>query len=200
MINIGLTQRVFENQYHERWDVLSQSWTYFLAEISARPIPIPNQLDDISQFIHDVKLAGIILTGGNDLIEYGGQAPERDALENQILSYSLEKNLPVVGVCRGLQMIHHRFGGALDAVNGHAGTLHSLMGDNARERVNSYHNFGFRYTHPDLLVSAVAPDGTIESVAHKNRPIYGLMWHPERCAPFDPVDLEFFLSAFQSKI
>ncbi|HMS01020.1 MAG TPA: gamma-glutamyl-gamma-aminobutyrate hydrolase family protein [Anaerolineales bacterium] len=198
MMNIGLTQRVFENQYHERWDVLAQSWTSFLAACSARAIPIPNRLEDVPRFIRDFDLAGVILTGGNDLVEYGGQAPERDALENKILSHALENDFPVIGICRGLQVIHHHFGGRLEQLDGHAGTIHSLVGESRREKVNSYHNLGFRQTHPELIVSASAPDGVIEAVKHARVPIYGLMWHPERNESFDPSDVEFFRSVFGS--
>lgn len=200
MLNIGLTQRVFENQYHERWDVLAQSWTNFLAAFSARPVPIPNRLDDISQFTQDFRLNGIILTGGNDLAAYGGQAPERDALESNIISYSLKKRLPIIGVCRGLQVIHNYFGGVLEQLVGHAGVSHPLQGKDARERVNSYHNFGFRQSHPDLAVLSVALDESIEAVAHKRYPIFGVMWHPERNEQFDPSDIEFFQSVFKAKI
>lgn len=199
MMNIGLTQRVFENQYHERWDVLAQSWTDFLATFSARAVPIPNRLEDISRFIRDFDLAGVILTGGNDLVEYGGQAPERDALEGRILTHALENNFPVVGVCRGLQVIHHHFGGKLEQLSGHAGTEHPLLDSDSQRKVNSYHNLGFRQTHPDLIVSASAPDGVIESVKHARAPICGLMWHPERNETFDPLDVEFFRSVFGSK-
>ena len=196
MLNIGMTQRVFENQHHERWDVLAQSWTDFLAAFSARPVPIPNRLEDISQFTQDFGLAGIILTGGNDLAAYGGQAPERDALENRIILHSLENRLPLVGVCRGLQVIHNYFGGALEQVVDHAGVSHPVQGEDARERVNSYHNLGFRQTHLDLAVLATAPDGSIEAIAHKRYPIFGVMWHPERNEQFDPSDIEFFRSVF----
>ena len=196
MLNIGLTQRVFENQYNERWDVLAQSWADFLAAFSARPVPIPNRLDDISRFILDFKLTGIILTGGNDMVAYGGQAPERDALEASIISYSLENRMPVIGVCRGLQVIHHYFGGALEQLEGHAGTSHLLMGDDRHLRVNSYHNFGFRQTHPDLNVLSTAPDGSSEAIAHRRCSIRGVMWHPERNEQFDPLDVEYFRSVF----
>lgn len=190
--NLGVTQRVFAHPDGERWDVLAQSWHTFIASLGMQAVPIPNTTRDPARFIARFSLRGVLLTGGNDLAQYGGDAPERDALETRILDYAVRHRLPVLGVCRGMQVIQDYFGGDLDPVPGHAGVRHAIVHDGVRSEVNSYHAFGFRTTPASLDVCAIADDGVIEAIRHRSGHIHGIMWHPERNRPFDPRDLALF--------
>ena len=57
----------------------------------------------------------MVLTGGNDLAALGGDAPERDATENALLDAAESRRLPVIGVCRGMQVIQAALCGAAAA-------------------------------------------------------------------------------------
>lgn len=187
---IGLTQRVdVWADRGERRDALDQRWSALLELLGAWALPIPNAARDVRALIRELRIDGVILTGGNDLVAYGGDAPERDRLENEILDVSLADGLPVVGVCRGMQLIQHRFGGALERVSGHIGTSDIHLPDAGVRRVNSFHTFGFLTAPDGFQVWARASDGVIEGMSHCTHAIHGMMWHPERNEPPEREDV-----------
>jgi gamma-glutamyl-gamma-aminobutyrate hydrolase PuuD len=188
---VGLTQRVVVVPSGERRDSLDQRWPALLVRLGARPVPIPN-VPESTNVIGDLGLSGLILTGGNDLADVESAmdtAPERDALESALLTEAVGQSIPVLGVCRGMQMIVRHHGGKIVRVPGHAGTVHGVRpvaGPNALAPqdtvVRSYHNFGVVSDGlaGGLSAVALASDGTIEAVMHPTVAQWGIMWHPER--------------------
>ena len=186
---ISLRVELIEN-YSEKRDVLSQEWTNFLQKLAITPILIPNTLDDVKSYISDLGIDGIILSGGDNI----GEFPERDKTEKQILDYAIEKRFPVLGVCRGMQIINEHFAGKVLANdnNSHVGKPHQihimdqkfskLLGhDNIQ--VNSFHNNIITKKSMGTKLQAFAlsdHDDTIEGYYHQDFPIIGVMWHPER--------------------
>lgn len=198
MKRIGLTQRVIVDGVHaERRDALDQRWVFFAEAVGFMPVPIPNRLEHLTLFVEAMQLEGAVLTGGGDLTAYGGDAVEREAVERGLLDRATKHDFPVLGICRGLQMIQHYFGGRLERINGHVGEPSWVVWNGSRRAVNSYHHFGIRHLAPELVPVAVASDGTIEAARHGTRPIVGMMWHPERCDPFCPEDIKFFRKFFR---
>lgn len=193
---IGLTQRVeWLPDRGERRDCLDQAWTTLLSSHGFFPLPIPNRLEDVERLFDRFHIGGIILTGGNDLdIVENPQnpAPERDALERRLIEECARRDLPLLGVCRGMQMLVTHAGGKLFPVEGHAGTTHSLTGHERhpfqlenRTEINSYHNYGIRRDDlgGDHTAAAFAPDDTVEAVMHRRLKQWGIMWHIERGTP-----------------
>jgi putative glutamine amidotransferase len=142
------------------------------------------------------SIGGLVLTGGNDLAELGGDAPERDAVEYAVLDWAEQRRLPVLGVCRGMQVIQHRFAVPLRRVEGHVTARQVIRIHGEPKEVNSYHRFGALDSRPPLDVWAVADDGVVKAIRHSAQPITGIMWHPERCAPFSPADVVLFRQVF----
>jgi putative glutamine amidotransferase len=198
---VGLTQRVEDlPDRGERRDALDQAWTPFLARAGLQVVPIPNLVDDPGAFVDDLDLALVVLTGGNDLATAAAAvnpAPERDETERALVEHALARGTPVLGVCRGLQLLVAHLGGPLHRVDGHVGTPHSIEVTGAGTwpirtgPVSSYHDWGIgsEAVPATFDVLAWAADGTVEAIAHRDRPIVGVMWHPER-APEDGTDLE----------
>ena len=82
MKRIAVTQRVdMISSHEERRDALDQRWIPFLQTINLLPILVPNNIPYVQQLIGDKSIDGILLTGGNSLVKYGGDAPERDEIE-----------------------------------------------------------------------------------------------------------------------
>lgn len=193
---IGVSQRADDVAGRdERRDALDQQWTVLLDREGFWPVPIPNRLSDPAAFLRDLEIDAIVLSGGNDL----GTAPERDATEATLLDAATEHDIPVLGVCRGLQLMVAHLGGTLHRVDGHVARPHPIAVVEppdwpVREGrvVNSFHGWGVTADAlgPELVALAVAPDGTVEAIARRGCRQVAVMWHPERDAePDDDVEL-----------
>jgi len=188
---IGISLRVEKiEKFNEKRDTISHDWINFLQKLDYFPVLIPNNLTDVEDYISELKLNGIILSGGDNI----GEFPERDQTENKILEYAIKNSIPVLGVCRGMQLINTFFNGTISENNnsGHVGKPHNidimnpslvnLFGHDKLE-VNSFHNNLIKKDDigDELDVFALSEkDFTIEGCFHKKYPIIGVMWHPER--------------------
>ena len=188
---IGISLRVEKiEKFNEKRDTISHDWINFLQKLDYFPVLIPNNLTDVEDYISELKLNGIILSGGDNI----GEFPERDQTENKILEYAIKNSIPVLGVCRGMQLINTFFNGTIseNSNSGHVGKPHNidiinpslvnLFGHDKLE-VNSFHNNLIKKDDigDELDVFALSEkDFTIEGCFHKKYPIIGVMWHPER--------------------
>jgi N5-(cytidine 5'-diphosphoramidyl)-L-glutamine hydrolase len=202
---VAITQRVSVTEHGERRDCLDQAWTKFLQTCGLLPVLLPNVADAALALCGTLSdklcgaagIRGLILTGGNDLAALGGDAPERDAVENVLLAFAKQRSLPVLGVCRGMQVIQHSAAIPLCRVEGHVAQRQMIRIDGEPAAVNSFHHFAAFETRPPLEIWAVADDGVVKAVRHSTQPITGIMWHPERSVPFSPADVALFRRVFE---
>ena len=197
MKKIAISQRVeVVSTYHETRDCLDQNWTSLLEELGMLAIPIPNTLKDPVVWLKAMQVDGVILSGGNDLSflpNAKNASPSRDCTERALLDYLSTTDIPVLGVCRGMQMLCHYFGGQLIEVANHAATEHVIelveapndlhqAGYQTLETVNSFHNWGIALDGLDdaLIPMALDQQGHVEAFKHNAKPWWGIMWHPER--------------------
>ncbi len=184
------TQRVeVAESYGERRDCADQNIPCFIEACGYLPLPLPNIRNIAERLIEQIQPSGIVLTGGNSLTKYGGEAPERDEVERWILDVSLERDIPVYGFCRGMQVILDYFGCELEQVQGHVAVRHKLSGTLGELEVNSFHNQACYKVKGPLEALARTQDGVIEAVRHKDKRILGTMWHPEREERFQTLDI-----------
>lgn len=181
----------------ERRDALDQRLAGWLVAAGCVPVPVPNTLvtaagesskhDEsiLAEWLAVVQPQAVLLSGGNDI----GTAPERDQTEQHLMRYAKDRKLPVLGICRGLQMMAVSAGGALVRADGHVSTRHRLQlapdAGSFPAEVNSFHNWILSGCPTGYLVAARAEDGSIEAVRHASLPWEGWMWHPEREAVWD---------------
>jgi N5-(cytidine 5'-diphosphoramidyl)-L-glutamine hydrolase len=209
MKKIGLTQRIVKEKKHgEIRDCLDFRWYELLHSIDLVPISVPSKFIISSYDI--LKLDGIILTGGNDLASQADNPLSRlrDKHEKSLIKYSINNSIPILGVCRGMQLIGEYFGSTLKKVEGHIATRHKIASVNhdkyieyinKKEYVNSYHAYSIDAIGDDLNVVGICPeDDVIEAIVHKEHKIFGQMWHPERESPFEPNDCDFIYSFFNA--
>ena len=209
MKRIAITQRVeIKASYGERRDVLDQKWVEFLLSNELWPIPVPNNIQYVREFLEKEEIDGVLLTGGNSLVHFGGDAPERDEIEIFMLEWALEWNTPLLGVCRGMQIIQDYFENHLTHISGHVAARHTLhVEDNCRlsaavkrySDVNSYHEIGSHKVEGDLLQIATSLDGIVMAVEHREKDLFGVMWHSEREFPFRTEDKLLFENIFKGE-
>lgn len=161
---------------------------------------------------------GLLLTGGEDIYpgyynqtedtaRCGGFNHYRDSLEFLLIEQALQRKLPIMGVCRGQQILNVAMGGTLvvdipteiqtavyhrciDWQNCYhrvmilSDNLLTAMGAQSGDSVTSNHHQAVKRTADDLKVLAVANDGVVEAIGWKvptNKPfLLGVQWHPER--------------------
>lgn len=184
----GISLRQVEaTGYIEPRDALAQSWFPFLRHClpTDQFILLPNIGSEILNYVQSLDLRGFILSGGEDL----GIHPQRDLTERTVLKLAIQKRLPVLGVCRGLQLIadHYGFHSTRVCEKTHVASRHSLIWSQnfafAAQEVNSYHKNGLsvqELAQSPLEVLAYSPDQVVECIQVQDYPIWGVSWHPER--------------------
>jgi putative glutamine amidotransferase len=200
------------------WDapaaLIPMAYVRAVERAGGRPLLVPPSEDAIEETLD--ALDGLLLSGGSDLDpelygaelhpETNGVKPERDRAELVLLAAALERDMPVLAVCRGSQVLNVARGGDLvqhlpdvvgDERHKHtpgefadhnvdlqAGTrLQRLLGD--RAPVKSHHHQGYGRLGEGLVEAARAEDGTVEAIEDpKRRFALGVLWHPEEGEDF----------------
>jgi len=163
------------------------------------------------------RFDALLLTGGYDvdprrfgeerLYDTINLCPERDSYEFALLDEFVRAGRPVLGICRGIQVVNVYFGGSLwqdlPAQQGlcHYGTTHPVYAVSGsfvdglfggEFAVNSSHHQAIKTTGSGLSVVCRAPDGTVEAVSHASLPVWGVQWHPELLPEYAPL-FEWFV-------
>lgn len=216
---VGLTYSGRELGGFELWRYLFHG---FVAA-GTTPISIDCSLDQPGIAALVGRLDGLVVTGGGDVdpVLYGGDWHDsalrgvnrlRDANECAALDAAIRHGLPVLAICRGMQLLNVVLGGTLHADLGRdrpGAVVHNRsydeldqpgheveiardsllaewLGSDGVVPVNTAHHQGIRDLSPDLTASAIASDGLIEAVECRRRRLLGVQWHPEILWPFEP--------------
>ena len=201
MKTVVVSQRV--DNYAERneiRDAIDQKLTLWLSQAGYLVIPISNQLALVPtaqeigfhDWINSIKPNAILLSGGNDI----GEFIERDNLERALLAYAYHLKIPVLGLCRGMQMMAVVAGVELKPAAGHVRKRHRLKGQ-ITDEVNSYHHLTLTQCPTDYTVLAFSEDNQIEAIQHQHLPWQGWMWHPERELIFSDQDTQRLKALFK---
>ncbi|MFD1417836.1 gamma-glutamyl-gamma-aminobutyrate hydrolase family protein [Companilactobacillus keshanensis] len=225
---IGITADVFL----EATSVINQQQADFVprpavnAVINAGGVPVSlpylpeSKIDTLIN-----KLDGIIFTGGPDvdptfmnkepIPELGTTNRYRDIFEISLIKKAFDKDIPILGICRGAQVINVALGGTVyqdlgvqykgdllkhhQTAPGNQPTHHVDVIKSALQKsvgthpfVNSRHHQAIENAAPSLKVVATAPDGVIEAVENKDTSVQAVQWHPENMWQEDEQQLQLF--------
>ncbi|MEI7655030.1 MAG: gamma-glutamyl-gamma-aminobutyrate hydrolase family protein [Actinomycetota bacterium] len=178
-------------------------------------VTLPHEVDPVAIV---ARLDGLVLSGGADVNpDRYGEEPHprlgkvedtRDEFEFSLLAAARARGIPVLAICRGVQILNVACGGTLrqhvrrTEGSGHPrwdvdgrttthglevvpGTLLSTLYSSTTE-VNSLHHQTLDRVGHGLIINATAPDGVVEAVNVENEDVLGVQWHPEMLQP-DPV-------------
>lgn len=194
---VAVTMLQVHDAARDEWrDAIDVRWTRFLARCGLQPLYLPNAAAVAARLLDAVRPAGVVLTGGGSCSALSGKVDARDDTETVALSWADACGRPVVGVCRGMQVMLSRAGAALAPVVGHVGRAHEVLVDGVSRSVNSYHEYGFTTVPEGYAVQARAEDGVLEAAFHRERRHRAVMWHPERETEPHEADLAMFRSLF----
>jgi len=202
-----------------------------ITQFGGVPIVLPNlEMDGIEEIASTID--GLLLTGGGDidptlfgeepLPGLGNIVPERDRFEVALIHKMLKLNKPILGICRGAQILSIAMGGDMyqdiysqrdgsllqhdqQAPNWHGShfvevtegsLLRKIVGVD-KFKVNSYHHQALRNMPEGFIVSGVASDGVIESFESTNHTfVMGVQWHPESLISKNDVNSLAIFEAF----
>ncbi|MEA1994445.1 MAG: gamma-glutamyl-gamma-aminobutyrate hydrolase family protein [Euryarchaeota archaeon] len=165
------------------------------------------------------SIDGLLISGGGDInpTSYGEEittkitrlCPERDRFEIKMIKKAYKRDIPILGICRGIQMINIAFSGTLHQdiptdirhmqpppvyMPTHKieckKWLKNILGDQIM--VNSFHHQCIKDLADGFEANAKSSDGIIEGIQHKNKQIYGVQFHPEWMYEKYPVFLKIF--------
>ncbi len=207
--------------------ILNQDYIHAVADAGGVPIVLPCTTDEEGLRSALDHADGLLLTGGADIDPslYGEETLPccgtvtriRDDTELVLIRHALEKKMPILGICRGFEILNAALGGTLyqdieqqygsavshpryDIPGGDAHTvqylegtlLKSIMGEE-KGYVNSRHHQGVKEPAAGLKICAQAPDGLTEGLeAEDGRPILAVQWHPESLYQRLPVQRRIF--------
>jgi len=199
-------------------DIYFADYATAVAAAGGTPVFLP--LDGVAAEIV-ARLDGVLLAGGEDVDpsnygaspapELGAIDPHRDAFELALVTEALYRGVPLLGICRGQQLLNVAMGGTLrQHVDGHAqeehraerthdvrmvaGTRHAgLYGE--RARVNSFHHQTVDRLGDGVVAAAFDDDGVVEAIDVPGQRAIAVQWHPESFGG-DPV-FDWLITAAQ---
>tara|TARA_A100001388_G_scaffold277673_1_gene270478 strand:- start:7560 stop:8240 length:681 start_codon:yes stop_codon:yes gene_type:complete len=198
----------------ERRDSIDESIYKMIHDLGFTPLLIANDLIAVSNLLSKIDIHHIglvVFSGGNDLtcLENNQNSWEiRDEVEEMLLNICIKNNLPILGICRGLQFIATKLGIKLEIIKGHINTIHKnkIINTDKYLDFNSFHSWGLKYTNNQKLINPIAIcafDQTIEAFyTNTNFHAICLMWHPERANgqyKFSIKIIKSFLSSYEKK-
>jgi putative glutamine amidotransferase len=193
---VAVTMLRLYDALRDEWrDAIDQRWTAFLAQCALLPLYMPNDPLVSQELLKRFHPDGVLLTGGGNCQALTGSADARDETEALLLTWAQKRRLPVLGVCRGMQVMLTHAGATLEPVTAHVG-VHDIRYRGTTRRVNSFHDYGFYAAPPGYEIDAVSEDGVIEAVSHPGARHSAVMWHPERNPQIDSADLSLVRQVF----
>ncbi|WP_165021747.1 gamma-glutamyl-gamma-aminobutyrate hydrolase family protein [Dysgonomonas sp. ZJ279] len=195
---------------------IATAYTESIVKAGGIPVIIPVTTDPATLLDIVKRIDGLVLSGGGDVNPaYYNEEPNtetldtdtlRDEYELMLLKFATDRNVPVLGICRGEQLINVAFGGTLiqdipsqyenksvkhsqteaREIGTHyvsvapSSQLAAVVDDKTELFVNSFHHQAVKDVAPGFKAVATATDGVIEGIeAYPNRPILAIQWHPE---------------------
>lgn len=222
---IGLTSSY---DYNKGYSYLKSG--YYSAISNAGGVPVILPVTDDVEYPEDIveNIHGLLLTGGCDVDpalygelpcrHLGMVSPERDRMEIRLVKLCVEKDIPILAICRGIQVLNVALGGTLyqdipsqidGAIMHEQGEIptyygiHSVRIDensllykvigNKNLIVNSFHHQAVKLVAPCLKAVAWSEDGVIEAVEGIGfKFVLGVQWHPERMWSKSPENFKIF--------
>jgi len=189
-----MSMRVTEAQnYKEERNSIAYEYISFFEQLGYFIVLIPNNSKNIEQYFN-LNVDLVVLSGGNNInpkLYNNDDILEdiynlRDDIERSLVNLAIQKDIKILGICRGFHFINIFFNGSLTHnIKNHVNKKHILNSNNSilnTKEVNSFHNQAILESGlaSQLTKLAVTNDDIIEAFISQNKNILGVQWHPER--------------------
>jgi putative glutamine amidotransferase len=206
MFKFLISQRIVKDAHGTMVDMLERAYTDYFERFGIVLYPVSNFLKEIQNYLGEVKYNGLILSGGGDInpqfykmskgLPPCNYFPERDKTENFLIEKMISLKLPILGICHGAQLLNCFFNGRITQnihkddlpyrnpnVNHYINIVKPVFDLSGRFYVNHFHNNGIKEGQVADCFDIFAIDSefdVVEGIIHKDLPIIGIQWHPER--------------------
>lgn len=192
-----LSQRETIDNYGENVDSLETRYVDFFEKMGYKVVPLSNHSSFLDLNVDD---SIIVLTGGGKIpnqfydknYNYS-QQPNRNSLEITLIEKAIKDNIPLIGICHGMQFIAGYFGSVIRNLSEldmarRAGSTHNIIYHNKYFVVNHFHDDGLLVKDSKFNNLAVDADyDIVEAFEYKN--FLGLQWHPERNSQYVDIGI-----------
>ena len=196
MLHALITQREGHNMYGKSTDVLEAAYVEFYESLGVRLLPVSNFTRNLDEVV-DEQFDFLIVTGGGTLhprhyIEPHNAElqPRRDAVEERLIMYCVQNNIPIIGVCRGMQHLNALLGGKISysarfKIPRPSGTvlMARVVGTDRYVKINNFHSDCVYVENLSTMFYPIVVDeenGSVEAFVSPNMSILAFQWHPER--------------------
>ena len=211
---IAITSReLYLRSKKRKKDFISKDWYKLAKNCDFEILPLKNSDHKSFQFLNKKKVKGIIFSGGGPITKNLGKISfnkdnsinsNRDVVETKLYRVCKKKNIPLLGVCRGMQVINLLEGGKIHKIRNHVSKIHDLkLKKNFTKKfqlpkkVNSFHDYGIKRQFLARKLKEIGfINNYIEVFKHESKEIYGIMWHPERRSPQKKIGYKFIKQVF----
>ena len=185
MLKIGITSNIKE-YYKGYIDFIDHYWLNYFEKKNINYYLVPNKKKLSQKKIEEINL--LIIPGGNDVSNFLNTSKIRNIIETNLIKICFKKKIPILGICRGAQLLNKSYGGKIKKIQNHMRTRHNIFFvknniiKNNFLNVNSFHNDGIKKNDLSKKFNMIAndKDENVEMFISKNKKIIGTMWHPER--------------------
>ena len=142
MKNILITQGIYKDKKNNFYTKLDLDWFLYAKKMKFNLQPLP--IDFNLKYLKNYKFKGVIFSGGNDLYRYCKNKENllRDKLEKKLINFFLKKKIPIMFICRGMQLISSIYNIKLEKTLNHVTKNQKIILKNKKIlNVNSYHNY-----------------------------------------------------------
>tara|TARA_B100000029_G_C17429539_1_gene907355 strand:+ start:91 stop:699 length:609 start_codon:yes stop_codon:yes gene_type:complete len=186
----------FKKHFNTHIDFVDHNWIKYFDKNNHLFYLIPNSIKSSNNLSNNIdKIDLIILAGGNDLFGRDKLTKIRLKTEIKLIKFSIKNKIPLLGICRGMQVINYYFGGRIKKIKGHMRSksliyMKTNLFKKSKIRVNCFHNYCISPNIVSNQFEVLATDinNNVEMFKHNKHKIFGVMWHPEREKNFNRLN------------
>ena len=185
-----ITQRESTDQYGGRIDSLEAEYVEYFEQLGIQVCPVSNYMQDVVSFARNSHCEMLILSGGGVVPADSIPMTYREKTEEKLIEWAVEHDYPIIGICRGKQVLNCHFGGTVTKAET-VPVKRAVREEHPITRLENGQTLYVNHFHGDVIRREDLADeliplaideayDTVEAFRHREKRIVAVQWHPER--------------------